>query len=157
MAGWKAVRAWLLSSLPLSLHRMPCERPWKAMNPASFSLLSRSWWPWERKICPSKYVTLDFGGKWGDSSARRWAWEDLEGKKTQEKIEGVKGGDVWKTGWRAPDMSHLPQMSDRGGGVPLRKIDQLFSYMYSTAPTPQPGTGGTPLVRRLPSGSPSAS
>ncbi|XP_006636231.1 pyruvate dehydrogenase kinase, isozyme 4 isoform X1 [Lepisosteus oculatus] len=28
------------------------------------------------------------------------------------------------------------QMSDRGGGVPLRKIDRLFSYMYSTAPSP---------------------
>uniref|UniRef100_A0A3Q1MR85 Protein-serine/threonine kinase n=1 Tax=Bos taurus TaxID=9913 RepID=A0A3Q1MR85_BOVIN len=38
------------------------------------------------------------------------------------------------------------KMSDRGGGVPLRKIDRLFSYMYSTAPTPQPGTGGTPLA-----------
>ncbi|XP_021095821.1 pyruvate dehydrogenase kinase, isozyme 2 isoform X2 [Heterocephalus glaber] len=39
----------------------------------------------------------------------------------------------------------LFKMSDRGGGVPLRKIERLFSYMYSTAPTPQPGTGGTPL------------
>lgn len=47
-------------------------------------------------------------------------------------------------------------MSDRGGGVPLRKIEQLFSYMYSTAPTPQPGTGGTPLVRWLRSSSPPA-
>ncbi|XP_042188108.1 pyruvate dehydrogenase kinase, isozyme 4 [Callorhinchus milii] len=28
------------------------------------------------------------------------------------------------------------KMSDRGGGVPLRKIDRLFSYMYSTAPKP---------------------
>ncbi|NWU12750.1 PDK2 kinase, partial [Cephalopterus ornatus] len=38
------------------------------------------------------------------------------------------------------------RMSDRGMGVPLRKIERLFSYMYSTAPTPQMGTGGTPLV-----------
>ncbi|KAJ3608897.1 hypothetical protein NHX12_023425 [Muraenolepis orangiensis] len=30
----------------------------------------------------------------------------------------------------------LSQMSDRGGGVPLRKIEALFSYMYSTAPSP---------------------
>ncbi|RXM32252.1 [Pyruvate dehydrogenase (acetyl-transferring)] kinase isozyme 4, mitochondrial [Acipenser ruthenus] len=30
----------------------------------------------------------------------------------------------------------LFKMLDRGGGVPLRKIDQLFSYMYSTAPRP---------------------
>lgn len=68
------------------------------------------------------------------------------------------GGAVWKTQlWRAPDMSHLPQMSDRGGGVPLRKIERLFSYMYSTAPTPQPGTGGTPLVRCHNSSPPSAS
>lgn len=39
-------------------------------------------------------------------------------------------------------------MSDRGGGVPLRKIERLFSYMYSTAPKPELGTGGTPLVRQ---------
>ncbi|XP_069093919.1 pyruvate dehydrogenase kinase, isozyme 2 isoform X2 [Pleurodeles waltl] len=38
------------------------------------------------------------------------------------------------------------KMSDRGGGVPLRKIERLFSYMYSTAPMPQLGAGGTPLA-----------
>ena len=37
-------------------------------------------------------------------------------------------------------------MSDRGMGVPLRKIERLFSYMYSTAPTPQLGAGGAPMV-----------
>ncbi|KAL7977217.1 hypothetical protein Chor_009166, partial [Crotalus horridus] len=37
-------------------------------------------------------------------------------------------------------------MSDRGGGVPLRKIDRLFSYLYSTAPKPELGSGGTPLA-----------
>ena len=41
---------------------------------------------------------------------------------------------------------HLLQMSDRGLGVPLRKIERLFSYMYSTAPTPQLGAGGAPMV-----------
>uniref|UniRef100_A0A4W4HDM3 Protein-serine/threonine kinase n=1 Tax=Electrophorus electricus TaxID=8005 RepID=A0A4W4HDM3_ELEEL len=32
------------------------------------------------------------------------------------------------------------KMSDRGGGVPLRKIERLFSYMYSTAPSPMTDT-----------------
>uniref|UniRef100_A0A8C7Y2L1 Protein-serine/threonine kinase n=1 Tax=Oryzias sinensis TaxID=183150 RepID=A0A8C7Y2L1_9TELE len=31
------------------------------------------------------------------------------------------------------------KVSDVGGGVPFRKIENLFSYMYSTAPTPQIG------------------
>ncbi|XP_030637313.1 pyruvate dehydrogenase kinase, isozyme 3b isoform X2 [Chanos chanos] len=28
------------------------------------------------------------------------------------------------------------KISDQGGGVPLRKMDRLFNYMYSTAPAP---------------------
>ncbi|XP_061094589.1 pyruvate dehydrogenase (acetyl-transferring) kinase isozyme 3, mitochondrial isoform X2 [Conger conger] len=32
------------------------------------------------------------------------------------------------------------KISDGGGGVPFRKIDRLFNYMYSTAPTPSLGT-----------------
>ncbi|XP_069081446.1 pyruvate dehydrogenase (acetyl-transferring) kinase isozyme 1, mitochondrial isoform X3 [Pleurodeles waltl] len=49
------------------------------------------------------------------------------------------------------------KMSDRGGGVPLRKIDSLFNYMYTTAPRPPVGnTKAKPLalstesVERLP-------
>ncbi|XP_063063466.1 pyruvate dehydrogenase (acetyl-transferring) kinase isozyme 3, mitochondrial [Engraulis encrasicolus] len=40
------------------------------------------------------------------------------------------------------------KISDRGGGVPLRKIDRLFNYMYSTAPTPslEPGARVVPLA-----------
>ncbi|XP_012688674.1 pyruvate dehydrogenase (acetyl-transferring) kinase isozyme 3, mitochondrial [Clupea harengus] len=40
------------------------------------------------------------------------------------------------------------KISDRGGGVPLRKIDRLFNYMYSTAPTPSldPGARVVPLA-----------
>jgi len=38
-------------------------------------------------------------------------------------------------------------MSDRGGGVAVRKIDRLFNYMYSTAPRPRVETSrATPLV-----------
>lgn len=41
----------------------------------------------------------------------------------------------------------LFQMTDRGGGVPMRKIDRLFNYMYSTAPRPRVETSrATPLV-----------
>lgn len=40
-------------------------------------------------------------------------------------------------------------MSDKGGGVPLRKIERLFSYMYSTAPSPVTDNArNAPLVRR---------
>ncbi|TRY94780.1 hypothetical protein DNTS_035654 [Danionella cerebrum] len=40
------------------------------------------------------------------------------------------------------------QISDRGGGVPFRKIERLFSYMYSTAPRPNIGDQQrTPMVR----------
>lgn len=43
-------------------------------------------------------------------------------------------------------------MSDRGGGVPVRKVERLFSYMYSTAPRPEISTHRrTPLVHTLPS------
>uniref|UniRef100_A0A672FG17 Protein-serine/threonine kinase n=1 Tax=Salarias fasciatus TaxID=181472 RepID=A0A672FG17_SALFA len=38
------------------------------------------------------------------------------------------------------------KISDRGGGVPLRKIDRLFNYMYSTAPTPSLEPGTVPLA-----------
>uniref|UniRef100_A0A452J747 Protein-serine/threonine kinase n=1 Tax=Gopherus agassizii TaxID=38772 RepID=A0A452J747_9SAUR len=39
------------------------------------------------------------------------------------------------------------KISDRGGGVPLRKIDGLFNYMYSTAPRPRVETSrATPLA-----------
>ncbi|XP_065149301.1 pyruvate dehydrogenase (acetyl-transferring) kinase isozyme 1, mitochondrial [Paramisgurnus dabryanus] len=39
------------------------------------------------------------------------------------------------------------KVSDCGGGVPLRKIDRLFTYTYSTAPRPQMDTSrATPLA-----------
>ncbi|XP_037768123.1 pyruvate dehydrogenase (acetyl-transferring) kinase isozyme 1, mitochondrial isoform X5 [Chelonia mydas] len=51
----------------------------------------------------------------------------------------------------------LFKISDRGGGVPMRKIDGLFNYMYSTAPRPRVETSrATPLalstesIERLP-------
>uniref|UniRef100_A0A674G790 Protein-serine/threonine kinase n=1 Tax=Taeniopygia guttata TaxID=59729 RepID=A0A674G790_TAEGU len=41
----------------------------------------------------------------------------------------------------------LFKVSDRGGGVPVRKIERLFSYMYSTAPRPNVDDGrNTPLA-----------
>lgn len=45
-------------------------------------------------------------------------------------------------------MTCLFKISDRGGGVPLRVIDRLFSYTYSTAPTPvMDNSRNAPLVR----------
>uniref|UniRef100_A0A8C8A221 Protein-serine/threonine kinase n=1 Tax=Oryzias sinensis TaxID=183150 RepID=A0A8C8A221_9TELE len=39
------------------------------------------------------------------------------------------------------------KVSDRGGGVPMRKIDRLFTYTYSTAPRPSiDGSRGAPLA-----------
>uniref|UniRef100_A0AAQ4NP92 Protein-serine/threonine kinase n=1 Tax=Gasterosteus aculeatus aculeatus TaxID=481459 RepID=A0AAQ4NP92_GASAC len=39
------------------------------------------------------------------------------------------------------------KVSDRGGGVPLRKIDRLFTYTYSTAPRPSSdGARAAPLL-----------
>lgn len=47
-------------------------------------------------------------------------------------------------------MTCLYQVSDRGGGVPLRIIDRLFSYTYSTAPTPvMDNSRNAPLVRPI--------
>ncbi|XP_037320338.2 pyruvate dehydrogenase (acetyl-transferring) kinase isozyme 2, mitochondrial [Pungitius pungitius] len=36
------------------------------------------------------------------------------------------------------------KMSDKGGGVPFRRIDNLFSYMFSTAPAPRRGERARP-------------
>ncbi|CAN9508772.1 unnamed protein product [Ophioblennius macclurei] len=38
------------------------------------------------------------------------------------------------------------KVSDTGGGVPFRRIENLFSYMYSTAPTPQIGGSTRPVL-----------
>uniref|UniRef100_A0A8B9GUM2 Protein-serine/threonine kinase n=1 Tax=Astyanax mexicanus TaxID=7994 RepID=A0A8B9GUM2_ASTMX len=42
------------------------------------------------------------------------------------------------------------KMSDRGGGVPSRKIERLFSYMYSTAPRPEFTTQRLLMYRIVP-------
>lgn len=50
--------------------------------------------------------------------------------------------------WSSDLFACLFQISDRGGGVPLRITDRLFSYMYSTAPTPvMDNSRNAPLVR----------
>ncbi|XP_055540291.1 pyruvate dehydrogenase (acetyl-transferring) kinase, mitochondrial isoform X4 [Wyeomyia smithii] len=38
------------------------------------------------------------------------------------------------------------KMSDRGGGIPRSHVDQLFKYMYSTAPQPPKSKSDLPLV-----------
>uniref|UniRef100_A0A6Q2ZQ97 Protein-serine/threonine kinase n=1 Tax=Esox lucius TaxID=8010 RepID=A0A6Q2ZQ97_ESOLU len=44
------------------------------------------------------------------------------------------------------------KVSDRGGGVPLRKIERLFTYTYSTAPPPSMDGQRSPLVSPVTSG-----
>lgn len=65
------------------------------------------------------------------------------------KVSRTPGGALAPSSASARRSSHPPicvQISDRGGGVPLRKIDRLFHYMYSTAPTPSLEQGAVPLV-----------
>lgn len=38
------------------------------------------------------------------------------------------------------------KMSDQGGGIPRSQVDQLFKYMYSTAPQPPKSKTDLPLV-----------
>lgn len=47
----------------------------------------------------------------------------------------------WYTGIQNDETNFLAvilhfQMTDRGGGIPRSTVDQLFKYMYSTAPQP---------------------
>ena len=38
------------------------------------------------------------------------------------------------------------KLSDRGGGIPRSQVDQLFKYMYSTAPQPPVSNCDLPTV-----------
>lgn len=41
------------------------------------------------------------------------------------------------------------KLTDQGGGIPIKKVDLLFQYMYTTAPQPQPShcrEGSAPLA-----------
>lgn len=38
------------------------------------------------------------------------------------------------------------KMTDRGGGIPRSQVDQLFKYMYSTAPQPPSDNHTVPLA-----------
>uniref|UniRef100_A0A8C4STM7 Protein-serine/threonine kinase n=1 Tax=Erpetoichthys calabaricus TaxID=27687 RepID=A0A8C4STM7_ERPCA len=66
---------------------------------------------------------------------------------TIENYEGSRSLDPIKVMVALGGEDLTIKMSDKGGGVPLRKIERLFSYMYSTAPTPQSGRGGSSLSR----------
>ena len=83
--------------------------------------------------------------------------EDLTIKVQSRPISSV---EIWAWGflrWSSSTFPLVPlpyyvvcwpvQVSDRGGGVPLRKIDRLFTYTYSTAPRPlMDSARATPLV-----------
>uniref|UniRef100_A0A3Q2CHB2 Protein-serine/threonine kinase n=1 Tax=Cyprinodon variegatus TaxID=28743 RepID=A0A3Q2CHB2_CYPVA len=79
------------------------------------------------------FIALNFSG-----NAMRATIETHESKNNLPPIKVMVslGGE---------DMSI--KVSDRGGGVPFRRIEKLFSYMYSTAPAPQIGDHNrTPLA-----------
>lgn len=71
--------------------------------------------------------------------------EDLTVKVKQHRGGGLGLMDPL---FQSACVTHFPsQVSDRGGGVPLRKIDRLFTYTYSTAPRPSlDGSRAAPLV-----------
>lgn len=64
------------------------------------------------------------------------------------KVKPSRGVAVWRIVSRPVCVTSFPsQVSDRGGGVPLRKIERLFTYTYSTAPRPSlDGSRAAPLV-----------
>lgn len=67
------------------------------------------------------------------------------------KVRQPPPSPILSPGCRSSCPTVCVQISDRGGGVPLRKIDRLFHYMYSTAPTPSLEQGAVPLVTLAPS------
>uniref|UniRef100_A0A7N8Y9E2 Protein-serine/threonine kinase n=1 Tax=Mastacembelus armatus TaxID=205130 RepID=A0A7N8Y9E2_9TELE len=79
-------------------------------------------------LCEQFYLGLDFVSSL--QNAMRATIENHESSRTLPpiKVMVALGGE---------DLSI--KMRDRGGGVPFRKTERLFSYMYSTAPRPSIG------------------
>uniref|UniRef100_A0A8C1UVI4 Protein-serine/threonine kinase n=1 Tax=Cyprinus carpio TaxID=7962 RepID=A0A8C1UVI4_CYPCA len=85
--------------------------------------------------------TLLFGGRIRDNPAHPKQIGSIDPNCcVTDVVKGDGGLSILKT-------YSSENVSDRGGGVPLRKIDRLFTYTYSTAPRPQMDTSrATPLA-----------
>uniref|UniRef100_A0A8C1YZY0 Protein-serine/threonine kinase n=1 Tax=Cyprinus carpio TaxID=7962 RepID=A0A8C1YZY0_CYPCA len=87
--------------------------------------------------------TLLFGGRIRDNPAHPKQIGSIDPNCcVTDVVKGDGGLSILKT-----CSNNLRFYYDRGGGVPLRKIDRLFTYTYSTAPRPQMDTSrATPLA-----------